>query len=201
MNNNNFFINELEKISEQLRKIHDNVPDLKDVQKELKEQNTEITVLHSEDMDRLTMELINIVKTALSIELKLVALHAVKQANLFWQTNQSAIEDGDDICFIGTRVRLTGNSLSAEWYKNYFHNPGGTSPLGNGENKQKTNVYSIYIKKNNKEGYNMSQFKSVPVWAKEVIRIVEDKYRPLRTRSSTLTKVRRLINDYEKKLK
>lgn len=193
---NSKIIKELRMSLENLISVNNVIPDHKELQKELKEQN-EINTLTTQDAEEINKICLDMMKKIAEIEFKVLTFQALKEANLFWQTNQSAMDDGDDMCFFGTRVRVQNNSLSAEWYNNYFHKPGGNSPLA--ENKT-ASVFSKYIKKGNKDGYSLSQFNNAPDWAKEVISIVENNYVQIRERSALLSKFRRWIKDYEKKI-
>ncbi|MCV5959036.1 hypothetical protein OFO30_26995, partial [Escherichia coli] len=92
---------------------------------------------------------------------------------------------------VGTRVRILGVSLVAEWYRNRFVEqvPG-----------QKKRVLSTHIKKGRGHAYSMSHFKKEPVWAQELIQQVETRYAVLRQRATALAKIRRALNEYERQL-
>ena len=133
-----------------------------------------------------TSALLNLIEK----ELVILAITAKQHSDVYWIASQSARQEANNEkqCRVGTRVRLVGSSLVAEWYRNRF--------VENGSNVKK--VFSTYIKKGRNDHYSMCHFKNEPPWAKEIIAIVEDRYSLIRQRANALTKIRRALNEYEK---
>lgn len=156
----------------------------------LEEERSEITE------DRLEAEgrrFVSEVRSKLDHVLAVLAVEAQQEADMYWNAHKSAREEAseDEQGRVGTRVRILGVSLVAEWYRNRFveQAPG-----------QKKRVLSTHIKKGRGHSYSMSHFKKEPAWAQELIQQVEGRYTALRQRATALAKIRRALNEYERLL-
>jgi len=133
------------------------------------------------------------VRSKLDHALTVLAVEAHQEADMYWNAHNSAREEAlaHEQGRVGTRVRIIGVSLVAEWYQNRFfeQTPG-----------QKKRVLSTYIKKGDSHKYSMSHFKKEPVWAQDLIRQVEGRYAALRKRAAALSKIRRAVAEYERLL-
>ncbi|HCE8971354.1 TPA: hypothetical protein NHT79_005024 [Klebsiella pneumoniae] len=156
----------------------------------LEEERSEITEDLLEAEGR---EFVAEVRSKLDHALAVLAVEAQQEADMYWNAHKSAREEAseDEQGRVGTRVRILGVSLVAEWYRNRFVEqvPG-----------QKKRVLSTHIKKGRGHAYSMSHFKKEPVWAQELIQQVETRYAVLRQRATALAKIRRALNEYERQL-
>ncbi|MGI2124171.1 conjugative transfer protein MobI(A/C) [Shewanella baltica] len=156
----------------------------------LEEDRSEITedLLEAEGREFVTE-----LRIKLDHALAVIAVEAQQEADMYWSAHRSAREDAseDEQCRVGTRVRILGVSLVAEWYRNRFVEqvPG-----------QKKRVLSTHIKKGRGHAYSMTHFKKEPIWAQELIQQVESRYASLRQRATALAKIRRALNEYERML-
>ena len=91
---------------------------------------------------------------------------------------------------MGTRVRILNGSLQMEWFRNR------TRP-DQGAGKQ---VFSTHLKKGKGYRYSDSLFKKEPKWARDAIKLVEDRYELLRKRAAILSAMRKNLRDYEQLL-
>lgn len=125
-------------------------------------------------------------------ELVVLAVEAQQQADMYWSANASARKEADaeEQGRMGTRVRIVGATLVAEWYRNRFFDRGGGS----------ARVLSTYVRKGRSAGYDASCFRRVPRWEKEVIAVVEGRYAVLRRRAGVLAKIRRALGEYRRLL-
>lgn len=137
-------------------------------------------------------EFIRTVKTVLEHELLVSAVDARKQADYYWEGNESAREEGlaEDLSFVGTRVRILNGSLQMEWFRNRVRPDQGAG-------KQ---VFSTHLKKGNGYRYSDTYFKKEPKWARDAIKLVEDRYELLRRRTAILSAMKKNLRDYEKLL-
>lgn len=125
----------------------------------------------------------------IDLELKAIALDAQKEADVFWATSEFARDMGEEASYVGTRVRVLGNTIQCEWYRNR------TRPdLGPGKPKR---VFSSHIKKGTGARYNSELFKSEPQWLREAVERAEDKYVNVRLRAKVLVELRRSLRAYE----
>jgi hypothetical protein len=157
----------------------------------LEEERSEITEDLLEAEGR---EFVAEVRSKLDHALAVLAVEAQQEADMYWNAHKSAREEAseDEQGRVGTRVRILGVSLVAEWYRNRFVEqvPG-----------QKKRVLSTHIKRKGRgHAYSMSHFKKEPVWAQELIQQVETGYAVLRQRATALAKIRRALNEYERQL-
>ena len=124
-------------------------------------------------------------------ELVVLAVEAQQQADMYWAANASAREDAEEEQGrMGTRVRIVGSTLVAEWYRNRFFDRGGGS----------ARVLSTYIRKGRASAYDFASFRRLPRWEREVIEVVEGRYAMLRRRAGVLAKIRRALGEYERLL-
>lgn len=137
-------------------------------------------------------EFIRNARTLLEHELLVNAVDARKQADYYWEANESAREEGvaEDLSFVGTRVRIINGSLQMEWFRNR------TRP-DQGAGKQ---VFSTHLKKGKGFRYSESLFKKEPKWAREAITVVENRYELVRKRTAILSAIRKNLRDYEQLL-
>lgn len=137
-------------------------------------------------------EFIRNTRTLLEHELLVNAVDARKQADYYWEANESAREEGvaEDLSFVGTRVRIINGSLQMEWFRNR------TRP-DQGAGKQ---VFSTHLKKGKGFRYSESLFKKEPKWAREAITVVENRYELVRKRTAILSAIRKNLRDYEQLL-
>lgn len=137
-------------------------------------------------------EFIRTARTLLEHELLVSAVDARKQADYYWEGNESAREEGvaEELSFVGTRVRILNGSLQMEWFRNR------TRP-DQGAGKQ---VFSTHLKKGKGYRYSDSLFKNEPKWARDAIKLVEDRYELLRKRAAILSAMRKNLRDYEQLL-
>ncbi|EFB1672062.1 hypothetical protein FJQ34_06965 [Escherichia coli] len=156
----------------------------------LEEKRSEITEDLLEEEGR---EFVAEIRSKLDHALAVLAVEAQQEADMYWNAHKSAREEAsaNEQGRVGTRVRILGVSLVAEWYRNRFVEqvPG-----------QKKRVLSTHIKKGRGHAYSMSHFKKEPAWAQELIQQVEGRYAVLRQRASALAKMRRALNEYERLL-
>lgn len=154
----------------------------------LEEERSEITADQLEAEGR---KFVSEVRTQVDHALAVLAVEAQKEADMYWSAHKIAREEAseDEQGRVGTRVRIIGVSLVAEWYRNRFVErvPG-----------QKKRVLSTHIKKGRGHAYSMSHFKKEPAWAQELIQQVESRYAMIRQRAAALAKVRRALNEYER---
>lgn len=103
----------------------------------LEEERSEITEDLLEAEGR---EFVAEVRSKLDHALAVLAVEAQQEADMYWSAHKSAREEAseDEQGRVGTRVRILGVSLVAEWYRNRFVEqvPG-----------QKKRVLSTHIKK------------------------------------------------------
>lgn len=162
--------------------------DLLDPKRE--EERSDITedILQAEGVEFVTS-----VRNKIDHALAVLALETQQEADMYWNAHKSAREDApeNEQGRVGTRVRIIGKSLVAEWYRNRFveQMPG-----------QKKRVLSTHIKKGRGHSYSMTNFKKEPAWAQELIQKVECRYAALRQRATALAKIRRALNEYERLL-
>jgi hypothetical protein len=126
-------------------------------------------------------------------EIHSLSIQGKCNANLFYQTQLAAREEGgpDEQSYLGTRARVKGGSLCLEWYRNRFRIV--QTPRG-----AKKKVFSQYIPKNRADGYTSATFSKEPQWARDVAAEVEGEYQKLRKRGEILGKIKRLLGEYEK---
>lgn len=143
-------------------------------------------------LEKESREFIRTARTLLEHELLVSAVDARKQADYYWEGNVSAREDGvaEELSFVGTRVRILNGSLQMEWFRNR------TRP-DQGAGKQ---VFSTHLKKGKGYRYSDSLFKKEPKWARDAIKLVEDRYELLRKRAAILSAMRKNLRDYERLL-
>ncbi|ATW34791.1 hypothetical protein BJP43_10360 (plasmid) [Candidatus Williamhamiltonella defendens] len=156
----------------------------------LEEERSEIT----EDLlEAESRKFVAEVRSKIDHALAVLAVEAQQEADMYWNAHKSAREEASEVeqGRVGTRVRILGVSLVAEWYRNRFVEqvPG-----------QKKRVLSTHIKKGRGHAYSMTHFKKEPAWAKELIQQVERRYATLRQRATALAKIRRALNEYERLL-
>lgn len=147
------------------------------------------------DLKQHTAEFVQATLSAIDVELRVIAMLGQKRADEYWSMNadhrERAKKTGDtsQLCYLGTRVRIIGNAVSFEWYRNR------TRPADE-ESNRPLRVFSTYIKKGKGNRYPDSFFAREPVWAKDLIRETEDAYEPLRKRVVLLTTLRKRLNEY-----
>ncbi len=94
----------------------------------LEEERSEITEDLLEAEGR---EFVAEVRSKLDHALAVLAVEAQQEADMYWNAHKSAREEAseDEQGRVGTRVRILGVSLVAEWYRNRFveepRQPGG----------------------------------------------------------------------------
>lgn len=130
-------------------------------------------------------------KSLIETELKILTVEAKAKADIHWLSNEMMREEGseDEQWRYGTRVRLRGNTFSAEWYQNRFVKEVG---------KSKNRVFSTHIRKGRGHSYKRSAFKSANETELESIERTESHYKKAREKAEVLTAIRRLIKQYEK---
>jgi len=145
-------------------------------------------------LDSENNEFIKNIREQVDHALAVIAVEAQQEADVYWNANRTAQEEGltNEQCRIGTRVRIIGVSLVAEWYRNRF--------FKNDPKQKKKSILSTHIKKGRSNKYSMSHFKKEPNWAQDLIKQIEDRYVILRQRNAALTKIRRAIREYERLL-
>lgn len=162
---------------------------------DLLEKEEERGQLSIEDIKQEAREFIDDLRRRLDKELVVLAVEAQQQADMYWAANKSAREEAgpDEQGRVGTRVRLLHNSLVAEWYRNRF-----VKPELSGVSGGKMKVFSTYLRKGTAFRYPKHYFKKEPLWAQEVIELVENRYVLLRQRANVLSKIRRALAEYER---
>lgn len=146
------------------------------------------------DLEQHTAEFVRSTLSAIDVELRVIAMLGQKRADEYWSMNADHRErakvsgDKSQLCYLGTRVRIVGNAVSFEWYRNR------TRPAQEGSDRSQ--VFSTYIKKGKGNRYPDSFFAREPEWAKKLIRETEDAYEPLRKRVALLTTLRKRLNEY-----
>ncbi len=147
--------------------------------------------LYLDDIEVISRDFVLEIQTALEQEMKVLIVEAKKRADVHWASNRIAREEEDENnqWRFGTRARMNGRSLSAEWFLNRFK----PDPKGG-----KSQVYSTYLKKGTGNQYDLSAFKKATDDEFKSIKMTEEYYAVLRQRSNVLMKIRRLLNDYEK---
>jgi len=67
-------------------------------------------------------EFIKNIQEQMDHALAVFAIEAQQEADVYWNENRIAQKEGltNEQCRIGTRVRIIGVSLVAEWYRNHF---------------------------------------------------------------------------------
>ena len=77
---------------------------------------------HRELLDSEHNEFIKNIREQVDHALAVLAVEAQQEADVYWNANRTAQEKGltNEQCRIGTRVRIIGVSLVAEWYRNRF---------------------------------------------------------------------------------
>lgn len=129
------------------------------------------------------------VRDLIDRELKAITLDAQKEADVFWATSEYAREMGEEASYVGTRIRVQGNSIQCEWYRNR------TRPdLGPGKPKR---VFSSHIKKGTGLRYKSELFQGEPEWLREAVERAEDKFVNVRLRAKALVDLRRSLKSYE----
>jgi len=150
--------------------------------------------IRTADLDRESRKGLTSVLSYFQDELGRIALVGQKSADVYWSVVKEAraTEDKKNQCMIGTRVRFLGanSTFAAEWYRNRF----STSRDG------QSRLYSEYIRKGQGHSYSMSAFKREPLWARQVIEMIEERYSILRQRAEIVAKIRRALTEYEKLL-
>jgi hypothetical protein len=142
-------------------------------------------------MENESREFLRNTRSLIDHELLVAAVDARKQADSYWEANESAREEGDpdNLSFVGTRVRIINGSLQLEWFRNR------TRPeLGQGKPKK---VFSTYLRKGRGHRYNKALFSKEPEWARVEINNVEDRYELLRKRAALLSSLRKTLREYE----
>jgi hypothetical protein len=142
------------------------------------------------DYERIEEDL-NKIKEGVEGALPRLMENAEYYAEMFREGRSMAYKEGDkeDFSTLGVRVRLRGELISAEWYRNYNFYSDATKPTG-----VKRKPYSKYIKKNTRTGYSKTIFNSEPDWAKEMAVITEDRFKDIRRINSMLSDMTRNIN-------
>ncbi len=130
------------------------------------------------------------IQRALHTELLVVTTHARKLADSFWAMNHAMREENDPELqgYFGTRARLRDNTLSIDWYRNYFIRDKVTG---------KKRPISKHIAKGEGFRYSKRSFKGAKEWEQEVIEEVEDQYAMLRKRAHLLRTMRRALAEYD----
>lgn len=141
-------------------------------------------------LEKESREFLCTARALLEHELLVSAVDARKQADYYWEANESAREDGiaEELSFVGTRVRILNGSLQMEWFRNR------TRP-DQGEGKQ---VFSTHLKKGKGFRYSDALFKKEPEWARKAIAQVENRYELLRRRAAILSAIKKNLRDYER---
>jgi len=134
------------------------------------------------------------IQRALHTELLVVTTHARKLADSFWAMNHAMREENDPELqgYFGTRARLRDNTLSIDWYRNYFIRDKVTG---------KKRPISKHIAKGEGFRYSNRSFKGAKEWEQEVIAEVEDQYAVLRKRAHLLRGMRRAMSEYQALMK
>ena len=134
------------------------------------------------------------IQRALHTELLVVTTHARKLADSFWAMNHAMREENDPELqgYFGTRARLRDNTLSIDWYRNYFIRDKVTG---------KKRPISKHIAKGEGFRYSKRSFKGAKEWEQEVIEEVEDQYAMLRKRAHLLRTMRRAMSEYQELMK
>jgi len=142
--------------------------------------------------EKFARDFVATMRTHVHDEVERLVQTANEHADLYWSILKEARSNPaeHDPCSIGTRVRLKDLTLSAEWYRNRFSR----------DSHGATRMYSEYIRKGTGSRYSMTAFKREPLWARQVIEMVENRYANLRQRSEVLGKINRALNEYEKLL-
>lgn len=157
------------------------------------DDTTERDDVTSEELDAVGRKFTETLRQLVDAELYVIATDARKSADIFWELNQEVRESGvaGDQGYFGTRVRILNNSLAAVWHKNRF------APGQGGKKK----VLSDHLKKDRSHHrYPANTFKGAKDWEREAIDVTEDRYALLRQRSTALSKIRRVIAEYERLL-
>lgn len=130
------------------------------------------------------------IQRALHTELLVVTTHARKLADSFWTMNHAMRDENDPELrgYFGTRARLRDNTLSIDWYRNYFVQDKATG---------RKRPLSKYIAKGEGFRYSRRSFKGAKDWEQEVIEEIEDQYAVLRKRAHLLRTMRRTLAEYE----
>ncbi|MFV8382816.1 conjugative transfer protein MobI(A/C) [Vibrio parahaemolyticus] len=151
----------------------------------------ERSALYIDDIEATSKDFVLEIQNAIEQEMKVLIVEAKTKADVHWRANRTAREEEDENnqWRFGTRARLNGRSLSAEWFLNRFV----PDPKGG-----KSQVYSTYLKKGKGNQYDLSAFKKATDDEFKSIKMTEEYYVVLRQRSNLLMKIRRLLNDYEK---
>lgn len=146
------------------------------------------------DCDEASRENLAAIQRALHTELNIVATHAKKLADGFWELNKEMREsDNPELRgYFGTRVRLRGNALSIDWYRNYFIQEKATG---------RKRPMSKYITKGEGFRYSRKSFKGATEWEQETIEAIEDQYAVLRKRAHLLRTMRRAMSEYQELMK
>lgn len=147
-----------------------------------------------EECNDASIENLAAIQRALHTELYVVTTHAKKLADGFWALNHAIREEGDAslIGYFGTRVRLRDNTLSIDWYRNYFIQDKATG---------RKRPMSKYIAKGEGHRYPKRAFKDAKEWEQEAIEQIEDQNALLRKRANLLRTMRRALADYEALMK
>lgn len=113
-------------------------------------------------------------------------------ANFYYEELEYLLEiNPEDICYIGTRARIINGSFQATWHRNRFVKS---------HNGSKSKVYSTHIPKGRGYKYSMKHFRTTrdPIWVQELVETTEEHYAPLRKLAEINSKMRSLLNQYEK---
>lgn len=87
--------------------------------------------LYLDDIEAISRDFVLEIQTALEQEMKVLIVEAKKRADVHWASNRIAREEEDENnqWRFGTRARMNGRSLSAEWFLNRFKpDPKGVNP-------------------------------------------------------------------------
>lgn len=147
--------------------------------------------LYLDDIEAISRDFVLEIQAALEQEMKVLIVEAKKRADVHWASNRIAREEEGkhNQWRFGTRAKMNGRSLSAEWFLNRFK----PDPKGG-----KSQVFSTYIKKGTGNQYSLAAFKKATDDEFKSIKMTEEYYAVLRQRSNVLMKIRRLLNDYNK---
>lgn len=150
--------------------------------------------LSLEECNEASEENLAAIQSALHTELLVVTSHARKLADSFWAMNHAMREENDPELqgYFGTRARLRDNTLSIDWYRNYFIRDKVTG---------KKRPISKHIAKGEGFRYSNRSFKGAKEWEQEVIAEVEDQYAVLRKRAHLLRTMRRAMSEYQALMK
>lgn len=131
-------------------------------------------------------------KNELETQLKLLALKAVRDGDIFHEFREDALESSEfkDKIQYNAVVRLRGNSLSACWVKNVYRQKGESGPK----------TFSSHVPKGKDHGYLMSKFNKAGKDELGYIELVEGRFVHIRKAAESLRKARAALAEYERDL-